>query len=272
MPAQKTASKKRSTPAKKAPAKKASKRSSATGRSAIDQTKASVKKATTSARKAVEPMTKAATAATRAVRGNSSTSRSSGGSRQGRSALDVLRQDHREVEELFSRFEKTSASGQKRREQLVDKMIEALSIHAAIEEEVFYPAIRREVAGANDHVLESLEEHHVVKLTLRELQMMNPSDERYAAKVAVLTESVRHHVKEEEQELFPMVRKALGTTRLRDLGIALVAAKGTAPDRPHPEAPDTPPGNIVAKAVTAPFDVAANITEATARRVRDLVT
>ena len=123
-----------------------------------------------------------------------------------------------------------------------------------------------------DDVLEALEEHHLVKVTLAELETMDPGHERYGAKVTVLIESVRHHVEEEEGELFPTIRKALDAAQLRELGDELVAAKRTAPTRPHPEAPDTPPGNLVAQVLTAPLDAAANLNKAAARRVRDLVT
>ena len=111
-------------------------------------------------------------------------------------------------------------------------------------------------------MLEALEEHHLVKLTLAELETMDPSHERYGAKVTVLIENVRHHVKEEESELFPSVRNTLDPAQLREIGNELVAAKRTAPTRPHPEAPDTPPGNIVAQVLTAPLDVAANLNKA----------
>jgi hemerythrin-like domain-containing protein len=186
-------------------------------------------------------------------------------------AIELLTADHRAVEELFSRFEATGARAHKRREQLVEKMIAALSMHAAIEERVFYPAARREVPASNDGVLEALEEHHVVKWTLSELDGLDPAHERYAAKVMVLIESVRHHVEEEEGELFPQVRKSLGKQRLEELGRQLADAKSSAPTRPHPQAPDTPPGNIVAQTVTAPFDAVANVAGAAAKRVRDLV-
>jgi hemerythrin-like domain-containing protein len=220
-------------------------------------------------------VTRAGTTAKRAATSGSSTGANSGGSRRRsgeRDALDLLKQDHRAVEDLFARFEMTSASAHKRRQQLVGRIIEALSVHAAIEEAAFYPAARREVPAASEEVLEALEEHHLVKWTLSELERMDPSDERYGAKVSVLRDSVRHHVEEEERQLFPMIRKALGAPRLREMGEELAAAKSTAPARPHPEAPDTPPGNILAQTLTAPFDAAAILTEATARRVRGLVT
>ena len=80
----------------------------------------------------------------------------------------------------------------KRRRQTVDKMIEGLSRHAAIEEQVFYPQVRRSLPDATPEVLEALEEHHIVKWTLSELEGMESTDERFGAKVTVLIESVRH--------------------------------------------------------------------------------
>jgi hemerythrin-like domain-containing protein len=225
-----------------------------------------VKQATRQAKKAAEPVTRAAGAAKRTAKKAGSAAKAD--TRQP-DAIRVLTDDHREVEELFARFEKTGSGAHKRRRDLVARMTEALSIHASIEEEIFYPAARRVV---EDDVLEALEEHHLVKLTLAELEMMDPSHERYGAKVMVLIENVRHHVEEEEGELFPTIRKRLDNAQLRELGSALVAAKRTAPTRPHPEAPDTPPGNVVAQVLTAPLDAAANLNKAAARRVRDLVT
>ena len=218
-------------------------------------------------RKAAEPVTRAAGAVKRTA---SSGPAGAKGDRQTRDAVRVLTDDHREVEELFRRFEKTGPRAHKSRQDLVHRITEALSVHASIEEELLYPAAR-DVVTDEDDVLEALEEHHIVKLTLAELELMDPSHERYGAKVTVLIESVRHHVKEEEGELFPVLRKRLDDAQLRELGGALVAAKRTAPTRPHPEAPDTPPGNIVAQVLTAPLDAAANLNKAAARKVRDIV-
>ena len=260
-PGRKTVARKASAPAKKA--------AGATRRSASDVSKT----ASRAVKKAAEPVSRAAGAAARttsAGRRSTSPSRGTGGRRP--DAVKVLTDDHRDVEELFARFEKTGDGAHKRRQQLVQRIIEALSVHASIEEEIFYPAIRRDVDDAGDDVLEALEEHHLVKLTLAELEAMDPGHERYGAKVTVLIENVRHHVEEEEGQLFPTVRQSLDAATLRDLGDELVAAKRTAPTRPHPEAPDTPPGNIVAQVLTAPLDVAANLNKAAARRVRDIVT
>ena len=111
-----------------------------------------------------------------------------------------------------------------------------------------------------------------MKLTLAELETMDPGHERYGAKVTVLIENVRHHVEEEEGSCSPPSERPSTRRQLREIGDELVAAKRTAPTRPHPEAPDTPPGNIVAQVLTAPLDAAANLNKAAARRVRDIVT
>jgi len=187
-------------------------------------------------------------------------------------ALALLKQDHRNVEALFARFEGLGPRASKTRRSVVDKIIEALAVHAAIEEQVFYPAVRQAVPKVDDEILEALEEHHIVKWTLSELEGLSPDDERFTAKVTVLLESVRHHVREEERNLFPQVRKGLDSATLRDLGEQLREAKLVAPTRPHPRSADTPPGNIVAAALTAPLDAAASVAEAAAGRVRDLVT
>jgi hemerythrin-like domain-containing protein len=201
--------------------------------------------------------------------------RAAGSPRRSRSSspdgLALLKDDHQEVERLFKSFEKLGPGAHKSRQQTVDKVIEALSRHAAIEEQVFYPYVRRIVPDVTSDVLEALEEHHIVKWTLSELEDMDPGDERFGAKMAVLMESVRHHVKEEETELFPQVRKALSRDQLEELGVSLAAAKSGAPTRPHPRSPDTPPGNLLSQALTAPMDVTARLSDAASRKVRDIV-
>jgi hemerythrin superfamily protein len=177
-------------------------------------------------------------------------------------AIAVLNRDHEEVERLFRQFEKLTERAHRSKQKIVMKIIRELAIHAAVEEMLFYPAVRTAALKANvralkeaaDTVLESLEEHHVVKWTLSELEKMKPEDERYDAKVQVLMESVRHHVEEEEEELFPKARRLLGEDLLFELGDRIEKAKKIAPTRPHPRAPDEPPGNLVAGTVAAVMD------------------
>ena len=101
-------------------------------------------------------------------------------------AIALLKDDHRTVKDLFRQFERTGPRGAKTKRRLVDTMIEELSVHAYIEEEIFYPQARTAVEKAEDDVLEAYEEHHIVEWTLSELQDMEPSDERFDAKVTVL--------------------------------------------------------------------------------------
>jgi hemerythrin superfamily protein len=177
-------------------------------------------------------------------------------------AIAVLKRDHEEVERLFRQFEKLTERAHRSKQKIVMKIIRELAIHAAVEEMLFYPAVRTAAMKANvralkeaaDTVLESLEEHHVVKWTLSELEKMKPEDERYDAKVQVLMESVRHHVEEEQEELFPKARRLLGDDLLFELGDRIEKAKKIAPTRPHPRAPDEPPGNLVAGTVAAVMD------------------
>jgi hemerythrin superfamily protein len=151
-------------------------------------------------------------------------------------AIVLLRNDHKTVEKLFKQFEKLGDGAKKTKRRVVDEIIRELSTHAAIEEQHFYPAVRKAAEDIEDVVLEGLEEHHIVTWTLSELEGMSPDEERFDAKVTVLIESVRHHVEEEEQEMFPKVREVMGRKELQALGATMESAKGIAPKRPHPEA------------------------------------
>jgi hemerythrin superfamily protein len=145
----------------------------------------------------------------------------------------LLKEDHKTVNALFKEFEKTkdSATPAKKR-KLVGTIIEELTAHAFVEETIFYPAARKGAPETTEHVLESIEEHHVVVWLLSELRDLDPADETFDAKVTVLIENVRHHVEEEEKEWFPEVRKALGRNRLVELGEEMAAAKSKAPSDP----------------------------------------
>jgi hemerythrin superfamily protein len=147
-------------------------------------------------------------------------------------AIDLLIHDHRVVEELFAEFEKAGKRAFKTKQHIVEKFSKELTVHAYIEETIFYPTARTAVPATKDHVLESIEEHHTVVWMLSELAKIDPTDERYDAKVTVLIENVRHHVEEEEEEWFPQVRKAIKASTLEELGERLAAAKADAPSDP----------------------------------------
>src|SRR5207248_11444216 len=182
-------------------------------------------------------------------------------------AVTLLRTDHETVQRLFKKFEKARPTAHTTKQDLVEKIIEELSIHAAIEEQVLYPAAREAAPDENDLVLESLEEHHIVKWVLSELDGMSPEDERFTAKVTVLIENVRHHVEEEEGDLFPALRKAMKRKDLEELAQALEKAKKAAPTHPHPRAPDTPPGNLIAGVAAGAVDRAEDTGKKTVRKI-----
>ena len=182
-------------------------------------------------------------------------------------AIVLLKNDHKTVEKLFKQFEKLGDGALKTKRQVVDQIVKELSTHAAIEEQLFYPAVRAAIPAAEDDVLEGLEEHHIVKWTLSELEGMPATAERFDAKVTVLMESVRHHVEEEEGDMFPKIRAAMGRKELRDLGDAMEKAKVISPKRPHPKAPDTPEkGNLIAGPAAAGLDAVRAGAKATARK------
>ncbi|MFJ6048879.1 hemerythrin domain-containing protein [Streptomyces sp. NPDC092307] len=144
----------------------------------------------------------------------------------------LLKEDHKTVEKLFKQFEKAGDEAYVTKRKIADQVIEELTTHTWIEEKIFYPAAREAAPDTKDHVLESIEEHHVVLWMLSELKDLDPTDERFDAKMSVLMENVRHHVEEEEKEWFPDVRKAMGRNRLTELGEEMAAAKQKAPGHP----------------------------------------
>ena len=122
-------------------------------------------------------------------------------------AIALLKQDHRKVEDLFAQFEKASGDG--RKQKLAEEICLELSVHATIEEEIFYPACDGKVE--DDLLKEAYVEHDGAKLLIAEILAGEPSDEYYDSKVAVLQEQIEHHVEEEEKRmegLFSQARKA----------------------------------------------------------------
>lgn len=118
-------------------------------------------------------------------------------------ALVLLRKDHDKVKGLFEEFEK--AENLRRKKKIVADAIKELKIHATIEEEIFYPTLRSKKVD-KDLLNEADEEHHVAKLLIAELDQMDGSEEHWEAKFTVLSENIKHHIKEEEGEIFPKAR------------------------------------------------------------------
>ena len=151
---------------------------------------------------------------------------------QSTDAIVLLKADHKEIRKTFADFEKAGDGAEKTKQRLVDKMIELLTVHTYIENEVMYPRVRELLPELEDDVLESYEEHHVADVLVVELAAMKPDAERFTAKTTVLIESVRHHIEEEEQEWFPKVREGLGRSVLQDIGAEMIKARKKAPKRP----------------------------------------
>ena len=130
------------------------------------------------------------------------------------SAIDLLKSQHEEVKALFKRIEKASARDAK--VKFFDQLAAKLAAHDAIEREIFYPACERAM-GMTDLLGEALVEHGVVEFSLYQADQAR-RDKTFAFKCQVLSEIVEHHVKEEEEDFFPKVQKALGKERLLELG------------------------------------------------------
>jgi hemerythrin superfamily protein len=137
-------------------------------------------------------------------------------------AIEMLKKEHRAVEELFKKFESAKGANQKRK--TFEEIADALAVHAAIEEQHFYPAVKEN--PTEDLVLEAVEEHLEIKRVIADLLDMEASDDAFEAKVKVLQEDVEHHVEEEETELFPKVRKLFDEEQLETIGAAMEQTEG----------------------------------------------
>jgi hemerythrin-like domain-containing protein len=139
--------------------------------------------------------------------------------------IEMLKEDHEKVKELFKEFESAGENAHKKKQRIAEKACEELDVHAAIEEEIFYPAIRDSGhEEASKLVAEAVEEHKVVKTLIEEIRQLQPEDEEFEAKFKVLSENVEHHAEEEEQEMFPVAEEALGDT-LEQIGQQMMARK-----------------------------------------------
>jgi len=144
----------------------------------------------------------------------------------------LLKDEHKRIRKAFNDFEKAGDKAYAAKGAAVDRIIELLTIHTYLENEVMYPRVRELLPEVEDDVLESYEEHHVADVLVVELAAMKPDAERFVAKTTVLIENVRHHMDEEEQEWFPKVREGLGRKVLQELGASMIEARKSAPKRP----------------------------------------
>ncbi len=140
-------------------------------------------------------------------------------------ALELLKQDHAKVKQSFKEFEKMDHQDEATMQEMVRAVCAELKAHTTIEEEIFYPDIKQPTRRPREIVLEAFEEHHVVKLVLDDLPNVDPEDERFEAKMTVLSELVEHHVEEEEKEMFKQARAVLDKAALVELGERMQAMR-----------------------------------------------
>ena len=141
-------------------------------------------------------------------------------------ALELLKSDHDTVRALFKQFKDAKeADNTERMGELQREIFTELEVHTGIEEDVFYPEAEKAGEEAEELVNEGVEEHHVVQVLMDEIRGLTPDDDAWKAKMTVLIENVEHHADEEEEEMFPELRKVFGDERLQQIGEKLAEAK-----------------------------------------------
>ncbi len=141
-------------------------------------------------------------------------------------AIDFLLKEHRYQEDLLDQLKATTTKDIARREELYEEFRKELIKHVNIEEEIFYPRIKK-IPALEAKVLEALEEHNICMRLLQELDLKEPDDKLWTAKVAVLRELTNHHVKEEEEDLFPQVQELASEEYLEEMGTQMRFHKKT---------------------------------------------
>lgn len=182
---------------------------------------------------------------------------------QQRDVIEILTHDHREVDQMFSELESlqgaTGEPERQRRKDLVDQVTIELVRHSVAEEAEVHPRVKEKVdAGEAER---AKHEHAEAEETLERLEGLEPDDPSFDEALATLMREIREHVAEEEGEMFPRMREVFSQEELVELGDKVESVKKMAPTRPHPSAPNQPPGDKLLGPVAGLFD-----------RMRDAVT
>lgn len=180
-----------------------------------------------------------------------------------RDVIEVLEHDHREVEEMFGELESlrgaSSEEAQERRKTLTDQVTIELVRHSVAEEVLVYPQVDKKVSAEEaDH---AREEHAEAEETLRRLEKLDADDPAFDDELEKLMAEIRHHIEDEEGEMFAHMRQVIDEEELRKLGSRVEAFKKVAPTRPHPNVPNDPLARTAAGPAASLFD-----------RMRDLAT
>src|SRR3954452_17258240 len=171
-------------------------------------------------------------------------------------AVATIKADHQAVSTAMREYETFSPTALKRKRATAERIIRDLSIHAAVEEELLYPAARKRVPNGASLVREAKTEHRQLKRLLDRLHKLGARDPRADEVMASVKRAVQQHVKEEEGPgaILQRLRKSMSRDELMTLGKELRAAKKMAPTRPHPNAPDSPPANVLVGGAAAVVD------------------
>lgn len=182
---------------------------------------------------------------------------------QQRDVIEILIHDHREVETMFTELEtltgKTDEASLARARDLADQVTIELVRHSVAEEAEVYPRVKERISDAEAE--RAKHEHAEAELTMKRLDGMSPTNAMFSKLLATLMSEVREHVHEEETEMFPQMREIFTADELRELGAKVERVKSMAPTRPHPMAPDAPPGDKLLGPIAGLFD-----------RLRDAIT
>jgi hemerythrin-like domain-containing protein len=182
---------------------------------------------------------------------------------QQRDVIEVLEHDHREVEQMFAELESlrgASTDEQKtRRKDLADQVTIELVRHSVAEEVLVYPQVEEKVSA--EEAEHAREEHAEAEETLARLEKLDADDPGFDDELATLMEEIRHHIRDEEGQMFAHMRQVIDAEELRKLGSRVEAFKKVAPTRPHPHVPNEPLPRLAAGPAASLFD-----------RMRDLAT
>jgi hemerythrin superfamily protein len=175
---------------------------------------------------------------------------------QQRDVIEILTHDHREVEQMFADLESlvgiNDQASLQRRKDLLDQATIELVRHSVAEEAEVYPQVKERVSDAEAE--RAKQEHADAEVTMKRLESLNPGDPTFDQQLSVLMREVREHVAEEEGQMFPHMRTIFTQEELLEMGARVERVKKMAPTRPHPSAPDQPPGDKILGPVTGMFD------------------
>ncbi len=173
-----------------------------------------------------------------------------------RDVIEILSHDHREVEQMFAELERLRGAADEqsrsRRKDVAEQVVIELVRHAVAEEVAVYPKVKEKVSESE--VEHAKHEHAEAEATMKRLEKLSPQDAAFEAELQTLMTEIREHVAEEENEMFPHMRSTFSQEELVKMGQQVEAVKKIAPTRPHPSAPDQPPGNLMIGPVAGLFD------------------